>query len=72
MNDFSLSNLDVLNQVQLIVPLDYTMWNFRQKIVLQNKSAQVLATELKFVAKALLMNPKVYTVWEYRKFLITQ
>ena len=39
LNDFSLSNLDVLNQVQLIVPLDYTMWNFRQKIVLQNKSA---------------------------------
>ncbi|CAL5991065.1 Protein_geranylgeranyltransferase/Protein farnesyltransferase [Hexamita inflata] len=68
--DFALSNLEQLNQAQLLAPLDNTLWNYRIKIIQQNISVDLLNYELRFVLKALSINPKIYTVWEYRKFLV--
>ena len=51
--NYELDNLKDLDKALALAPLDYTLWNYRAKIIMKNKSPELVLNEFKFINKAI-------------------
>lgn len=65
--------LDLTTSILSINPEHPTAWSTRRRIFLQAQSPpSILARDLDLTQKAMRKNPKVYAVWEHRKWVMKQ